>query len=624
MIKELREIFFFFSYSTDSDPKQFVMLSVVCNIFLAIMDIIAVFLIGLVVSSFVTNKDQAQNDHINIFFLSLSNTEDDVFQLITAIAISLFIIRTFLSLIFNRYVFKYYANKTFQASKLISQKSFSRNLTINSELNSHEIIYALTTGIDSMILVGMGSIAIVASELTLITLLLGGLIFWEPVVGIMTLLIFSIASIVNSKKISGKIRRNSVQQTHLQMLFVRGLRDALFLLKELSLAGKTNEFLRKVDTSRKQFLDIGAESSYLPNLSKHFLELTMIATACAILLIQSTISSINTAIATFSVFLAASTRILPSLVRVHNGVYSIKQSYGNSFQARKILGEVVLQSNLDLKQAENLTIKQENQTIIFEQVSFGYASSNNLVLRDISFSINQGEFVAIVGDSGVGKSTLINLLLGYLKPTSGKIAIHGMEPEKYVLSNPGHIGYVPQEVYLMEGNIKDNIVLSDNTESKENYISEESLRHLHFGGSLNFKEDVLAFETGEGGEKLSGGERQRIGIARALNSDPVILVLDESTSALDAISEQQIINLLRADGKKRTIIVIAHRLTSIYQAEKIVYLNHGGIVVSGTLEDVKKQVPKFEEQILIFSQTENRKSFPPHKDIVEKKAQIND
>jgi ABC-type bacteriocin/lantibiotic exporter with double-glycine peptidase domain len=228
-------------------------------------------------------------------------------------------------------------------------------------------------------------------------------------------------------------------------------------------------------------------------------------------------------------------------------------------------------------------------------VDFKHREQTSGFLENISLKINQGEFIGIVGPSGAGKSTFVDLILGILKPDKGEIRISGKEVSTVVSKWPGAIAYVPQEANLISGDIKTNICLGyDPSEVPDKYVVKilESVSLDEFTTSPN----RLFQDIGERGNKLSGGQRQRLGLARALFTSPRLLVLDEATSSLDANTEKMVTDYLLTRKGEITMIVIAHRLSTVMQADRLIYIQDGKIHGYDTFENLRAAIPEFDMQ----------------------------
>jgi ABC-type multidrug transport system fused ATPase/permease subunit len=204
--------------------------------------------------------------------------------------------------------------------------------------------------------------------------------------------------------------------------------------------------------------------------------------------------------------------------------------------------------------------------------------------------------LAIIGPSGSGKSTLVDNIIGILKPTTGLVKISNLDPRKIPGLWPGVIGYVPQSVSIIEGTVRENICLGFPYDSSE----EEFIRTSISFAQLDDLLDTLPFgvdsQVGDRGTRLSGGEKQRLGIARALYTSPRLLVLDEATSALDGSTEALITKSLLSLQGKVTMIIIAHRLSTVRTVDKVLYLDSGEVKAFGTIEQVRLIVPEFDKQ----------------------------
>ena len=202
--------------------------------------------------------------------------------------------------------------------------------------------------------------------------------------------------------------------------------------------------------------------------------------------------------------------------------------------------------------------------------------------------------MAIVGQSGAGKSTLVDLLLGMYEPTSGYIKVSGLPPREAVKTWPGLISYVPQDIAIIDGTIAKNIALQDLDQQKNQIRT--SLERAHLLDDVLAMSNKLNEVVGERGTRLSGGQRQRLGIARALYTNPEMIVFDEATSSLDPITEKSLTDAIYNKKSGVTLIVIAHRLSTVRHADLVILLDQGRLIAKGTFDEVRSFAPKFDEQ----------------------------
>lgn len=279
-------------------------------------------------------------------------------------------------------------------------------------------------------------------------------------------------------------------------------------------------------------------------------------------------------------FIGYTSLVMQPISQLSNNYRMIKRGMVTIERALKLLK---IESE---KYEEGIELKTIKGEVVFRGVSFKY-KKKQLVLRDIDFSVKSGEVIALVGESGVGKSTLIDLISRYISPTKGKILIDGHDIQEVNLhSLRKNIAIVPQEISLFNDTIKNNIIYGKKRASMKKIIEVAQAANAHeFIAKLPKKYEQL---VGERGIKLSTGQKQRIAIARALLRDPKILILDEATSALDSVSEKLVQEALKRLIKGRTTFVIAHRLSTISHADKIFVIKKGEIVERGSHQKLMK------------------------------------
>jgi ABC-type multidrug transport system fused ATPase/permease subunit len=225
---------------------------------------------------------------------------------------------------------------------------------------------------------------------------------------------------------------------------------------------------------------------------------------------------------------------------------------------------------------------------------YGYPDSQGKAIEGINLVIEEGKYLAIVGPSGSGKTTLVDLILGILRPLSGSVQIGGVAPWDLISTRPGLIAYVPQDVMIINGTIRDNIAMGYNVDQFTDVDFEDAVRLSQLTQLIDSLPDGLDSALADKGSNLSGGQRQRIGIARALFTKPKILILDEATSSLDGSTEAGISDSLYSLRGEITVIVIAHRLSSIMKADEIIYIESGKILASGDFDQLRKLVTDFD------------------------------
>ena len=229
-------------------------------------------------------------------------------------------------------------------------------------------------------------------------------------------------------------------------------------------------------------------------------------------------------------------------------------------------------------------------------LSFRYPTKSENAISNVNLEVPAGTSIALVGPSGSGKTTLVDLILGLLTPLDGQVEISELSPSEVTTKWPGSISYVPQDVMIVNGSIKENITLGFPGDTNKNAEIERALRIAQLWDFVQSLPDGLNTVVGERGAKISGGQRQRLGIARALFTKPKLLVLDEATSALDGMTEKGISDAIAALQGDVTVILIAHRLSTVKNVNQVVYIDSGNVIAKGTFEEIRAQVPDFDAQ----------------------------
>jgi ATP-binding cassette subfamily B protein len=263
------------------------------------------------------------------------------------------------------------------------------------------------------------------------------------------------------------------------------------------------------------------------------------------------------------------------------------------------IGEVLLNDDIEKNEGKKKLDKVEGE-FDFKHVNFKYAGSNRLILDDLNLHVKKGETIALVGESGAGKSTILNLAIGFIMADEGKVLIDGQDFKDIDLRTYREkIAVVPQSSILFSGSLRDNIIYGCEG------ISEERLKSAIHAANLDElierMPDGLETQVGEHGGKLSGGQRQRVSIARALVRDPSVIIFDEATSALDSISEKLIQEAINNLTRNRTTFIVAHRLSTIKDADKIAVIQSGKCVEYGTFDDLMDKKGIFYQMKVIQS-----------------------
>jgi ABC-type multidrug transport system fused ATPase/permease subunit len=424
--------------------------------------------------------------------------------------------------------------------------------------------------------------------------MIGGILALSPSAGVIALIVFGLSTLFISRLTSSSGKLLSEKSARLDVQYNERLLETLSVYRELLLRNDLGKASRETQAVRALTLRMRAQLIFLPTLSKYLFEFTIVIGGALVGLSQILFQDSNSAIASVVIFIAASTRMLPSLIRAQNSFLTIKQSEGAAQVTLDVISEID-ELLVKVEESDRVEITSKfRPTVNVENITFSYPETEQVVLIDINFSIQAGQFVAIVGQSGAGKSTLVDLILGLYEPSSGDIKVSGVSPREAVDTWPGVISYVPQNVAIIDGTIAKNVALQDSYQREtEIHTSLERARLLNDVLAMNNKLNEV---VGERGTRLSGGQRQRLGIARALYTNPEMIIFDEATSSLDPITEKSVTDAIYNKESGVTLIVIAHRLSTVRHADLVILLDQGRLIAKGTFDEVRSLAPKFDEQ----------------------------
>lgn len=375
------------------------------------------------------------------------------------------------------------------------------------------------------------------------------------------------------------------------------IQEAIGSFRELYVGNLMEPMLHKYRQSRLVSARSHWKTFWVSVVPKYLFESALMFGVGCLTILQLVTSDLSASTFTLSSFLIVGSRALPSILRIQSASNTIAGSHGSSIFLRQMLKDIEMNSSAPVRNHSGISsFSIFEPTIFVENLSFTYEGSSLPALKIDKFGMGVGERLAIVGPSGSGKSTFADLLLGVLEPEFGSVVISGKFPKEVARNWPGKISYVPQSLSLFDGSIFENIALFQDslpaTKSKV-WSCLEKAQLISYVESLP---NGLATEIGERGIKLSGGQKQRIALARALFTDPELIILDEATSALDVQTEDLVRIAIENLGKNVSIVVIAHRLSTIKNFDRIVYLHSGKILADGNFEKVRKIVPQFEKQ----------------------------
>jgi ATP-binding cassette subfamily C protein len=427
------------------------------------------------------------------------------------------------------------------------------------------------------------------AEGSLLIAMIGIFIAVNPIATVSMGLFMGAVLFTLNKMIGFRIARNGQLQMKGYETSLETSRDLFGVKREALSSGVTPNWLTKFSTGRSQAAQGTALIYTLNSLPRYVVETSLVLGIFAFIGGVVIFSDLPTQAVTIGVFMAGGLRLIASLLPL--------QAAFNQMQDGSNRGQLAFNALLErrARQATEVVVGDlsipENPDVVFNNVEFSYPKSDAEVLSGISFTVQPLTKVAIVGPSGAGKSTIFDLATGFREPSGGSITVGGINPRDILFGAPGTFGIVTQRPHLVTGSILENVSLVEDTSTDQDKVHQSLVRAGL--GKFTQVENWFELQIKPDSGQLSGGEIQRLGLARALYRNPKILFLDEATSALDAETESEITKVLQSLKNEMTVILIAHRLSTVQHADNIIYLDKGKIVAQGTFSELKAQVPDF-------------------------------
>jgi len=571
------------------------------QIALAFLDLIGVAVIGVIGSLAVTGIRSSQPGNRVSEVLKFLNLDNQSFQsqiaILGAISAALLISRTIFSVLFSRKSIFFLSRRGAKISSELVLRLLQLPLQRIQARSTQETAFAVTTGVQTITLGILATFVTVISDAALLIVLTIGLFAIDVLTSLSTVLIFGLLSLAVFRLTSARAVWLGNQISTLGIESSKQIIEVLSSYRESVIRNRRFYYAEKIGKLRFELADADAEIQFMPNISKYLVESAVIVGAVLIAMIQFLLYDSSHAIAILTLFMAAGSRIAPAVMRLQQNAMTIKRNVGGAQVTLDLIYELMSEETVG-----NQVIPLDTEHLGFvpsveiRNLEFSYQDSKIKSLSNINIEVDPGTSLAIVGPSGAGKTTLADVILGVLTGSQGSVKISGKTPSECIKEWSGAIGYVPQDVMISDGTIRSNVALGFNVEDVGDSLVWDALSRAHLKDFVAGLPQGLDSLVGERGTRLSGGQRQRLGIARALFTRPKLLVLDEATSSLDGTLESEISDSIQELSGEVTVVLIAHRLSTVRNADLVAYVESGEVVAQGTFEEVRNLVPNFDSQ----------------------------
>ena len=405
-----------------------------------------------------------------------------------------------------------------------------------------------------------------------------GIFIVNPLVATCGLLIFLFSYFIIYKTIRKKVFNNGIIVSKSSAEKFKVINETFGGIKNVILSNVGMHFMDKFNTQSFASAKATALNTILLRIPKYLIEFVAFGFTVILIIFLNSHNKGNfvSIIPQLAFFTLAGYKLLPSFQQIYMNISSIKTNISALNSIEKDLQNSTEKKEIYKENKENFN---NFKTIILKDLNFSFKKRKKFQITNLNLNINANSIVGIAGQSGSGKSTIANLILGLLEPTSGEIKIDGKVLDyRNMKSWQKNIGYVPQSIFLCEGSLKENIAFGIDYKNIDNELVEKAVKLAELSSFINTLPEYLDTNLGERGVQLSGGQQQRVGIARALYHDPNILIFDEATSSLDENTEKNIMNAIDKFSGFKTIIIIAHRINTLKKCDNIFLIEQGRVV----------------------------------------------
>ena len=527
------------------------------------------------------------------------------------IAAGVFAVKTVSGVFLTRVQQNFLATLEIYFSKIIAANIFLGELSTVKKYSRSQLEWTILRSTQLAFGSVVGKSLSLFSEVSLTLFILALFFYTDWLSALVVLVYFGMVLLVFQLLTQRKVAPTGLDFAQGSVSVGQAISDTLAGFKEISVLSRIPYFLERISEARARTARSYALQTYMQGVPRLVVELALIVGAIGFAAFQFSTSAGNPDLAVISIFIVGSLRMMSSLLPLYRGFMQLRYDQPQAFASQALVREARYahaRGSETAKESRDSAREPFQQSsgglgVTLKDVTFHYLDRGEpeVAIDRITLTIQPGSTIAFIGPSGAGKSTLVDLILGLHEPTSGEVLCSGLRPQALRDSFPGLMSYVPQKPGLISGTLRDNIALGIPANEVDEEALNEAIHAAQIEDFISGLPDGINSHLGGQTDGLSGGQIQRIGVARALYTRPRLLVLDEATSALDAETEASITDSLYLLGGQTTIVVVAHRLSTVQHADTVFVVDQGTLVASGKLRDLERDVPLVKKYIALMS-----------------------
>lgn len=573
----------------------------------AFLDVFGILLIGLIasVAAQQLEPEGTTTEPTVVLGFEIPRLDTQGLLLLVIFVLAVFIIKAVIAITLVRVLSRFIAVVEVRNARSIADFLLRGSLGNAKKFSKAEFQYAITVSSNWAFTGILNNVANIISETFLLVIIAIAFIAINPVAALFAFLYFAGVMVLMQYFIGRSLKKAGEDAAQGNVEANNAVSDTLDTFREISVLAKQDLFVDRINNSRFRLASSGATVAFLGGMPRYIIETALILGVVMLVGQQLLTGQLASGLATLGVFLTGGVRIMASLLPLQTAFAALKVNAEQSKLAHRLLGQVrdFVPEKID-PGAASAVDTEVGLPVSVTKAHFRFDGDSHDTIKGVSLEIPAGQYAAIIGPSGAGKTTLVDLMLGLVRPSRGDVRIGTLEPNVLRTLAPGLVSYVPQKPGLVSGSIAENIALGVHPDHIDYDLVRESVDAAFLTDFIDTLPDGLHTSVGKQVDSLSGGQIQRIGLARALYARPRLLILDEATSGLDAGSEAFIGQSLEKLHGKVTVIVIAHRLSTVQHADNVHVLENGKITASGDFKTVQATVPMVAEYVKLMSFTD--------------------